>query len=163
MFHSHVWYIACNLFCNVFYCMQALTLRGREAAPQWQLHLPKVPRPLLTVHCRQITARPAHHLHLIHSSMTRFKAHKSAELGAIACCEYQYFVNTCELLIWGWRVGRISMLSIKFTHRLVNFSAPHTSIHGRSCRGDRKFRTISCAVCTEYLFNIFTIYSKLPS
>ena len=69
-------------------CKLTLRVRSREAAPQWQLHLPKVPRPLLTVHCRQITARPAHHLHLIYSSTMWFKAHKNAELVAHCLSDY---------------------------------------------------------------------------
>ena len=32
MFHSHVWYIACNLFCNVFYGMQANFARQRSGS-----------------------------------------------------------------------------------------------------------------------------------
>ena len=175
---DNFWNINCIKFTHVWlHCMQSFLQRvllhaSKLCEAEAEKRLPsgstcrKFPGPscLLTVHCRQITAPPAHHLHhdLLQSTQrcwtgrtTKARCWSDCLLCLSIFCLYR---NTW-LLKGGWRVGEWSLLYFKFTHPLVDLLAPHTFIHGGYAEETDKAIRTAYGSSTYVIF--FTILSNL--
>ena len=161
IFHSHVWYIAWNLFCNVFYCMQANSASQKQrsgssvaAAPAESSQAPPH-SPLPPNHCSTSTSPPPDLLQhdVIQSTQKCWNGSTLLERLFTYWSRLCVYMNTW-LLRGGWSAGKWSLLSIKFIFRLVNFSAPRTSIYGGSCHA----KVTEKEVEKSYALSISLIY-----
>ena len=154
--HSHVWYIAWNLFCNVFYCMQANSASQKQrsgssvaAAPAESSQAPPH-SPLPPNHCSTSTSPPPDVLQhdVIQSTQKCWIGSTLLERLFTYWSRLCVYMNTW-LLRGGWSAGKWSLLSIKFIFRLVNFLPPaHRSTGGHVMLKWQKKRWKK--LCVEY-------------